>query len=217
LQEAGLSNIVHCLPGANPRLFFPDTHVPLDAAFPFSTAERLSRGFDVSFVGSWTPGREAALQDIHAAGIDLAIFGDAGWGRSPLVGLYGGSVNYLSELNTVYNASRINLDLPHEASLLPDYVSFRVHDCLASGNFLLAHQRPGLEHLWEEGAELAGSYESGMLVDALREHLAEPLNCRAVAVRGRETVLGQHTWQNRLRTDILPQLEMRLLKTAAAA
>ncbi len=216
LQSSGYRNALYCPPGANSRLFYPLASAPENAAYPLTEDERLARGFDVSFIGTWTPGREALLLPLQEAGVNLGVFGDKNWERSGLALSYNGPANYLSEVNTVYNASRINLDLPHEATQLDDYISFRVYDCLASGSFLLAYQRPGHDNLWEAGAELVGSYEPLGLLDAVQHYLAAPQECEAIAQRGYQSMLLEHSWQSRLRGIILPGLELRLLKAAAA-
>lgn len=217
LREAGYPNAIYCPPGANPRLFYPDSQVPDNAAYPLSADERLAHGFEASFVGSWTPGREALLLPLQEAGLRLGVFGDEHWTRSALATSYGGPANYLSEVNTIYNNSQINLDLPHEGSSVEDYISFRIYDCLASGNFLLAYHRPGQEQLWAEGQELAGGYQPAELLEAVRFHLGQPDECQRIALRGHEAAVSEHTWQQRLRGIILPGLEMSLLKIAAAA
>ncbi|MCC7478928.1 glycosyltransferase [bacterium] len=216
LLAAGYRNATYCPPGANTRLFYPTDQVPENAAYPLLDDQRLSRGFDASFIGTWTPGREALLLPLQEAGVNLGIFGDKNWERTPLGVSYGGPANYLSEVNTIYNASKINLDLPHEATKLDDYISFRVHDCLASGSFLLAYPRQGHESLWEAGQEQAGSYAVGELLEAVQHYLAHPTQRAQIAQRGYEAVLRDHTWQQRLKAIILPGLELRLLKAAAA-
>lgn len=216
LIAAGYRSAVYCPPGANSRLFYPKDRAPVNAAYPLTEEERLTRGFDVSFIGTWTPGREAALLPMQEAGLNLGVFGDRNWEKSGLALSYGGPANYLSEVNSVYNASKINLDLPHEATEVDDYISFRVYDCLASGNFLLAYQRPGHENLWHEGAPLVGSFEPETLLDAVQHYLGSAAERGEIAERGYLAMLAGHSWQQRLRGIILPGLEMRLLKAAAA-
>jgi hypothetical protein len=215
LHEAGHARVLHIPPATSQRLFFPQDTPPANAAFPALQDPRLTEGFDVSFVGSYTPQRERLLTAVLRQNISVAIFGDRTWQRSESVApRWRGPVDYLRELNTVYNSSKVNLDLPDERRELSDYTSCRLFDCLASGGFIAAPSEAGHTDLLECGHELACYEDEAELAQLVSYYLADESARQAIAMRGMRRVLAEHTWTRRLDA-AMPQLEMHLLQTAA--
>ncbi|MCH7472764.1 glycosyltransferase family 1 protein [bacterium] len=212
LLDQGLSGTVHCPLGTSFRLFYPATSPPENAAYPLLNDDpRLTADFDVSFVGGYCPGRERYLQALSEAGVALAVFGDGRWKDSKLLrGHWRNEVRYLTELNTVYNASKINLDLPHDECLFPDYVSSRVYDCLASGSFLLTHRRDELEETVEVDKEVAAFEGEEELLRSVHYYLGNEAARLKVAARGHRRIAAGAGWVKRLAL-LMPRLEMQLL------
>lgn len=221
LQADGISRTGTMPPGTSARVFYPQDHTPANAAFPIQRGNAwATAGFDVSFAGSYSPLREKLLCALAQAGVSLAIYGEQAWKRHPqLQPFYRNTARYLQDLNTIYNHSKINLDLPYGEPQPPDYVSNRLFDCLASGGFMLTHSRPALGEHFEAEHELA-TYETGTngdlateLVKSVRYYLEQDVDRLALAARGRRRVLERHLWQHRLER-LMPRLELQLLQTA---
>lgn len=215
LQTRGFSKASLMLPATNRRIFFPADNVPTNAAFPVQPDDPwLAKDYDVSFAGSYTRKREELLTALADAGVSLAIWGDQQWKKSDQLRPYfRNNCRYLADMNTVYNASKINLDLCHDDTIFPDYVSLRVLDCMATGGFMLSQNRPGLAALAEPGREIAVFNNQVELVKLVRYYLENDLERQTIASRASIRVSTGASWADRL-NQILPQLEMHLLKVA---
>jgi hypothetical protein len=221
LRESGISLVETLAPGTSARIFYPLDQAPEDAAFSAKRDDEWATdGFDVSFVGSYSPLREKLLAALARAGIRLAIFGDAGWRQSKeLMPFYRNQARYLQDVNTIYNHSRINLDLPYDDQQSPGYVSSRLFDCLASGSFMLTYGRPALADYFEPEHELA-TFETGhngdaviLILQSVKYYLEQAVDRQALALRGHRRVMSRHLWRHRLE-GLMPRLEMHLLQTA---
>jgi hypothetical protein len=211
LHSAGVSRLEYLPLAYSPRVFFPQDSVPANAAYPLQPEnERLTQGYAASFAGVHSPYREQALAAVAAEGIGLAVFGDAAWEQSSIAECFRGGVRRLEELNTVYNASAINLDLPHSVDDAGDYVSARVVECLGSGGFLLSVDQPGLAAYAAEGQEIAGCRDSATLAGEVRRWLDQPQERAAIAAAGHARVQREAQWTQRLKP-ALSRLEMMLL------
>ncbi|HPU98526.1 MAG TPA: glycosyltransferase, partial [Candidatus Hydrogenedentes bacterium] len=72
-------------------------------------------------------------------------------------------------------------------------------ECPAAGGFLLTDAQPDLFDLFEPGAEAIYWQTLDECRELLRDYLANPGARRSVALRARQRVLKQHTYQHRLR------------------
>lgn len=221
LRASGIALAETIAPGTSARLFYPQDQAPENAAFNARRDDGwATEGFDVSFIGSYSPLRDKLLSALAAAGIRLAVFGDAGWKQSKdLLPFYRNQARYLQDVNTIYNHSRINLDLPFDDQQAPGYVSSRLFDCLASGSFMLTYNRPALEEYFEPEHGLA-TYETGhngdaviLILQSVKYYLEQDVDRLALAARGRRRVMSRHLWQHRLE-GLIPRMEMHLLQTA---
>jgi hypothetical protein len=215
MQEAGIAAVRHMPHAYSPRIYYQASAVPADAAYPLQLDDqRLAAGYQVSFAGSCTPQRAAWLAPLLAAGIELAVFGDDGWQASEVAPAFRGPVNRLTGLNTVYNSSAVNLDLPMSGEPVegqPDYVSPRVVECLASGAFLLAADQPGLAQYATPGRELALCQPEDLL-PAVQHWLGDSAGRAEHAEAGRARVEAEAQWTTRLRA-ALGWLEIALLSS----
>jgi len=119
--------------------FDPEVHRPI----ALNNRLRKEYGCDVSFVGCWSPKKEAMVAAIiHGLpGVSLRLWGP-GWGRAaPRVRrCWQGRGAYGDELSIIYGASRINLGLLSEAgggTTVGDAVTVRTWQIPAAGGFLL--------------------------------------------------------------------------------
>lgn len=214
LGKSGLGRAVHVPPGANFRLFYPQDHPPENAAFSVHSDDpRLTRDFDISFTGCYGVKREELLGALVDAGLRVAVFGEERWRQSRLSRHWRNTAHYLQDLNTIYNASRINLDLPHDGTRLEDYTSCRLFDVLAAKGFLLAHRRLGLENAVDLDREIVAFDDAAELVKWARYYLDHDEERLAVARRGHQRIVKECGWHRRL-DSLLPQLEMHLLTAA---
>jgi hypothetical protein len=216
LSQSGFALTEHVAPGTSARLFYPQDQPPSTAAFSIRREDGwATEDFDVSFIGSHSVLRESLLSSLVEAGVKLAVFGEPKWKECPaLHGCFRNHARYMQDVNTIYNYSRISLDLPFSESQPDDYVSCRVFDCLASGNFLLTYARPELAAHFEPGHEIA-TYEPGELVKCVKYYLQADVDRVAFAARGRRRVMAQHLWSHRLE-QLIPRVELHLLRTAVA-
>jgi hypothetical protein len=212
VRAAGVERVLHLPLGYSPRVFYPQDDLPAQPAFPLElNAERLTAGFDVSFAGSCTPFRAAILETLAAAGLRLAVFGDKTWEQTSLAGSFRGAARRLEDLNTLFNASPINLDLPAGAEAT-DYVSPRVLEALGSGGFVLALEQPGLAAVAAPGKEMASSGPAE-LADSARYWLDHPQERQALAAAGHARVKQEAQWTHRLQ-EAMGRLEIGVLSSA---
>ncbi len=215
-EGEGFSRIVTILPGTNLRVFFPADAVPENPAFPLRLQDGwLAEGFDVSFAGRWTTQREEMLSALVEAGVKLAIYGDDRWNKSEVLAKYWrNAVPPLDGLNTIYNASKIVLDLPHDHTKLPDYISGRVLDALAAKAFVLTYKRPALSTIADPDREVATFSGTEELISLVRYYLDHEHERLPIAQRGYWRITKEATWDKRL-ASVLPRLEMHLLAASA--
>lgn len=164
----------------------PDVHRPV------SPSPRLvaAYGCDVSFVGCWSPKKEAAVREIlHALpAVDLRLWGPH-WDRAePLVRQrWQGRGAYGDELAAIYSLSRINLGLLSEAgegTSSGDRVTARTWQIPAAGGFQLHEDNPEIRRYFEPDREIAlfGDYRE--LVAGVERYLGDAAGRQEVARGG---------------------------------
>jgi hypothetical protein len=130
--------------------------------------------------------------------LGAVAWGDAGWQQVERFGArYSGRyARHTDELNRVYCASTINVDIGRLYQ--PDIVTMRVFDVLACGGFLLAERSADLERLFEIGVEVEAWSSLEELVSKASFYLNNPEAARAVAERGMNAVRTRHTIRQRV-------------------
>lgn len=216
LIAEGIQNVFYMQPGTSLRLYYPEHRRPANAAYTMRMDELwLTDDYDVSFVGSYDPLRAEYLEALVAADVKLAIWGDRGWEKaSALRKYYRRQAHYLTDVNTIYNSSKINLDLPRVDATYPDYVSPRVYDCLATHSFLATWRRPQVGIVAELDHEVASYGDIRELVQLVQYYLANELDRHAIATRANGRIKDECSWRRRLE-QALPRLEMHMLATAS--
>jgi hypothetical protein len=155
----------------------PEVHRPIQ----LSGQVKAEYGCDVSFVGCWSPKKEALLSALIRQNPTLSVkVWGPGWGRA------GASVQqcwqrrgaYGDELAVIYGASKINLGLLSEAgggTQSGDLVTARTWQIPAAGGFLLHESTAELGRYFEPGREV-GVFESASDLPAKVAHYlhAEP-------------------------------------------
>jgi spore maturation protein CgeB len=152
----------------------PEVHRPIQ----LTDRIKAEYGCDVSFIGCWSPKKEALLGAVieQCPALSVRIWGP-GWGRARAVvqrfwqrrGAYG------DELAIIYGASRINLGLLSEAgggTQSGDLVTARTWQIPAAGGFLLHENTPELGRYFEPGREV-GVFESATDLPAKVAHYVQ--------------------------------------------
>jgi spore maturation protein CgeB len=130
-------------------------------------------------------------------GSRVRVWGDDGWRKLlPETIQYSGPVGHFFELTTVYNASRINLDI--NRIYQRDIATMRVFDVLACRGFLLADRSADLGELFALNSEVIAYRSISELPSLVRHFLAHPHECEQIAMAGYERVLRDHTIQSRV-------------------
>jgi len=130
-------------------------------------------------------------------GSRVRVWGDDGWrGILPETIHWSGPVGHFFELTTVYNASRINLDI--NRIYQRDIATMRIFDVLACRGFLLADYSDDLGEQFALNSEVI-AYRSLSEIPALVRHfLTHPDECEQIAMAGHQRVLKEHTIQWRV-------------------
>jgi len=127
------------------------------------------------------------------------VWGDEGWSRTRDAGVvYRGLASHRHDLNRIYGASTINLDVGRLYQT--DIVTLRVFDVLACGGFALVEHSEALEELFEIGVELESYRTQDELLAKVDHYLARPAEARAIAERGHAAVHARHAFSDRVRT-----------------
>ena len=176
---------------------------------------------DISFVGALSvyPERKKILQLIISQhkNLSLEIWGTAWTGYNPFL-LYEYKIkrralgkhihNYNippEEVNTVYNATKICLNIHHRQS--KEGVNPRTFEILGAGAFQLIDYKKELEDLFDIGREIVCYKKEADLLDKIVYFLENEDERNKIARRGHEIVKKKHTYKHRAET-ILRDIEM---------
>jgi spore maturation protein CgeB len=190
----GLSNAIHFPFGCNEKLY-RKTGVP--------------KKYDISFVGAWHPYREWLIKRLWKAGYAVKT---AGY-RWP-----GGIVTH-DEMVTLFNESRINLNMSNSASWDARYLlssprgllnrirspksveqlKARHFEICGSGGFQLSYYVEGLERHYEIGREIAVYLDPDDLLQKVALFLADDTLRVSIADAGHTRTLKDHTFEVRFR------------------
>ncbi len=171
----------------------------LDAALPGFRQASIAAGLgDPGLMLGETAAAEKRLNTVVGlAGFGAQAWGDEGWRLIEQGGgRYRGRAGHGQEINHIYQSSTISLDI--DRLYQRDIVTMRVFDVLACGGFVLAEHSPHLHELFEPGREIVSWRSYADLEAKVRHFLAHPEEAAAIACRGRERVLRDHTVDHRL-------------------
>lgn len=194
-RHLGYNNAIHFPPAFNPAI-----HKKLD----------LPKKYDVSFVGGAHPYRKWVIRKLKKAGINVHAAG-SGW---PM-----GYITY-NEMVRVINQSKINLNLSNSISWDLRYLvsspkaiyntlrspknveqmkgrPFEINGC---GGFQLSYYMEGLEHYYEIGQEIAVYLDVDDLIRKVKYYLAHGDEREAIANRGYQRTLAEHTYTQRFQS-----------------
>ena len=129
---------------------------------------------------------------------EARVWGDEDWQKAEGDGLrYMGFAGHKYELNKIYSASTINIDInrPYQA----DMVNMRVFDIMACGGFVIAEHSEDLSELFEVDYEVVTFKTLSELLDKVEYYLSNADEAREVACRGNKAVRERHTIQARVK------------------
>lgn len=192
---------------------YEELGLPNAINFPFGCNETLYRKmdvekkYDVSFVGAWHPYREWLIKRLRSEGVTVHAVGY----RWP-----GGIVAH-EEMVTIFNQSRINLNISNSASWDARYLAssprallnrirspksveqikarhFEINGC---GAFQLSYYVEGLERHYTIGDEIGVYLDPDDLLNKVRYYLANNAQRERVAAAGYQRTLAEHTFRSR--------------------
>lgn len=184
--------------------------------FPFGCNERLyfkmdvQKKYDVSFVGGWHPYRSWLIDRIRKAGISVEVAGYR-WPK--------GILSH-SEMVTLFNESRINLNLSNSTSWDIRYLSsslraiahqmrssknveqlkarhFEINGC---NSFQLSYYVEGLEKYYEIGSEIGIYIDPDDLIRKIQYFLKDDHLRESIAQAGYQRTLRDHTFAKRFQS-----------------
>ena len=129
---------------------------------------------------------------------NVSIYGDSAWKEllreqnfklSP-------PLNYYKELPLLYNSCRINFNATSRQ--MKEAVNQRVFDVPACGAFILTDYQKGLDELFDVGKEMIVYRDKDEIPGLVKYYLDNPEKREAVAKKGAERVLKEHTYKHRL-------------------
>ena len=194
LREAGARNVAFL-----PMAASPEVHRKRE----LSPEELEEFGGDVSFVGAGYYNRRRLFEGL--VDLDFRIWGNE-WGSCPALRAFlqrdGARVD-TDDIVKIFNASRININL-HSSSYHEgvnpdgDFVNPRTFEIAACGGFQLVDRRSGLPGFFRIGEEVACFDSLDDLRAKIARYLADPEERKAIAERGRQRVLRDHTYERRM-------------------
>ena len=194
-RHLGYNNVIHFPYACNPAIY-----KKLD----------LPKKYDVSFVGATHPYRKWLIGKLKKAGIQVYTAG-LGWPVGPLTH---------DEMVRVINQSKINLSLSNciswdlrylisshrhlintlQAAKNVEQIKARPFEINGCGGFQLSHYVEGLEHYYEIGQEIAIYMDVDDLIRKVRYYLSYEDERQAIANRGYQRTLAEHTYTQRFQS-----------------
>ena len=154
--------------------FDPEVHRPV----ALSEGRTRQYGCDVSFVGCWSPKKEALVAAIirGCSGVSVRLWGP-GWERSAhaVRSRWEGRGAFGDELAVIYGASKINLGLVSEAgggTKVGDLVTARTWQIPAAGGFMLHEDTVELRRYFEPQREVGVFQSASDLAGRVTYYLA---------------------------------------------
>lgn len=192
-QQEALKNRCSTLHlGFNPKRFFPtNTH----------------RNYAFSFVGSYYPNRDELLKAVVQPEFSGIIIGD--FRRSAYEEVKQLNTQQqisISQVNELYNATQININVHHKQSI--EGLNVRTFEIQGSGNLQLVERQKVAVELFrdEENILLYDSVEE--FRDKMRYYLNHPEQQQFLRANAYTNALQFHTWKHRME-QLLNELQQR--------
>lgn len=160
----------------------------------------------ISFIGVINPIRKQFLEAISDFNLKIWAPLNSSWGDwlsedSPLNKRYQKGCIYGEDVVEIYSNSAIVLDIHFlfsKSNVIPN-VTTRVYEVPACGGFILTNFSNQLPHLFKVGEEIVCYSNENELKEKSRYYLNNPEERKKIAAKGRERVLRDHMYLNRLK------------------
>lgn len=154
---------------------------------------------DVVFCGSnygsifpGTQQREEAVRALHLAGIDVGVVGN-GWPKGyPIVGRCG-----VKEQHHVWRRAKVALNI-NNFNDVDGYYSDRQLISMASGTPVVCFEIPGLKDEFVDGEHCLMYRDTDTLIRRVSSLLRDDKLRQTIGRQGRQIVMREHTWNNRI-------------------
>jgi len=127
--------------------------------------------------------------------IGIHIWGAEEW-KNDFPKNYRGSADHYLDLQKLYTASKINLDISRIYQ--PNVITMRIFDVLACGGFVLADRNDALLELFQEDWDIVCYDTPEEASDKINYYLNHESERRTIAQRGYTKVVQSHTFEHRL-------------------
>ncbi len=165
---------------------------------PKSILERLEPHFSEKEIGllldSWLSHILRIQRVKSLEKYDIKVYGDQYWMRNTQN--YCGMANNGEELTCIYNASKINLDLPRIYQR--NIVTMRVFDIMAAGGIIVSEKNDTLSELFTNGKNLFMYENSKDLFNIIENINNDPNLVREICKNARNEVLERHLIKHRI-------------------
>lgn len=171
-HSEGIENVLLSQWACNHRLCYP---------------MNLEKIYDVSFVGQPHSNRREVINQLRRSGIEVNTWG-YGWKSGKI---------RQSEMVRIFNQSKINLNLSSSSAPGQDQIKGRNFEILGCGGFLLTEYVEELEDYYRPGEELEFFYGVDDLRDKIEFYLKKEDTREAIATRGYQRTIKDHTYDRR--------------------
>lgn len=192
-ESAGLNGQCSTLHlGFNPKRFFPT---------------QAERRYDFSFVGSYYPNRDELLHAVITDTTNAIIIGDFHRSQYDNVKRLNKQRQIpIEEVNELYNASVININVHHKQSI--EGLNVRTFEVQGSGNLQLVENQLAAQVFFTDEHDILLYDSPEMFRDKLAFYLKHPEFQQKIRENAYANALANHTWKHRMIT-LLDELKTR--------
>ena len=108
-----------------------------------------------------------------------------------------GTVNYLTEMPSVFSSSKINLNITLRS--IHSGIPLRCFDIIGSGGFLISNVQTDFPDCFTPGEDLVLYDDIRQLPELVRYYLSHEKEREEIAAHGLDTLKGNHTWAHRVK------------------
>lgn len=194
-EHFGLTNVTFL-----PHGFDPEVHRPFDSRSPLNE----SLTCDVSFIGTWSPKKEALLHHVltQVKGAAVKIWG-ARWDlaksaavRANAVGRHIMGILYpMAVQHTLVNVAI--LSEARTGSSSGDKTTSRTFNIPAAGGFMLHERTDELLQFFEEGKEIACFEDANELADKVKYYIEHPEERERIRLAGHRRCITEYSVDRR--------------------
>lgn len=184
LLTAGVKHALHL-----PLYTVPEVYRKTE--FPQAESERF--GSDVVFVGTWQPRREAVLRKL--LDFNMKVYGNGWLQNSELPKRSLNKEVNIFEINKIYNASKIVLNIHHQWG--KNDANFRTFEALGSGAFLIDERKKDILSMFREDEEIVLYGCINELREKIHYFLTHEGERERIANKGSEIANREHTLERR--------------------